>query len=168
MRPGHSKFFRRWSRRPRKTRARAVARGVSQLLAPHKFLTSRDVARLLRRGHASTRPACSQLRSPGCGHGGEGLRRSNSKCALGPPRFQPLPTKFDIHEWSIMEDFSNSVKSARIRAELLDAIHGAGAFRHFKHMLRLYKIEQRWYDFRAEALRQIAIEWCEKNNIAWR
>jgi hypothetical protein len=83
-------------------------------------------------------------------------------------RFRPLPTQFDVHEWSIMEDFSNSVKSGRIRAELLDAIHGAGAFRHFKHMLRLHQIESQWYAFREDALRKIAIEWCKENNVAWR
>jgi hypothetical protein len=47
-------------------------------------------------------------------------------------RFLDLPSKFDVHEWAIMEDFSHSVKSDRIREDLLHAIHGAGAFRNFK------------------------------------
>jgi hypothetical protein len=91
-----------------------------------------------------------------------------AKRIVSTDRFQSLPTKFDVHEWEIMRNFADSVKSESIRSGLLDAMHGAGAFRHFKHVLRLYKIEQQWYDFRSEALRQIAIEWCEKHNIAWR
>jgi hypothetical protein len=82
-------------------------------------------------------------------------------------RFLDLPTKFDVHEWEIMEDFSQSVKSGRIRDDLLNAIHGAGAFRHFKDTLRRYRIEPAWFAFRAEALRQIAIDWCEENDIVW-
>jgi hypothetical protein len=56
-------------------------------------------------------------------------------------RFLSLPTKFDVHEWAIMEEFSQSVKSAGIPADLLHAIHGAGAFRSFK------------------------LDWCEENQV---
>ena len=40
--------------------------------------------------------------------------------------FLKLPSKFDIHEWSIMEDFSRSVEHDRIREELLRAIQAPG------------------------------------------
>jgi Uncharacterised protein family (UPF0158) len=79
----------------------------------------------------------------------------------------PLPTKFDTHEWQILSDFANAVESPTIRAELLDSIHGAGAFRNFKAAVRSRGMEEEWYKFRAEALRQIAIEWCEENDIAF-
>jgi hypothetical protein len=82
-------------------------------------------------------------------------------------RFQHLPSKFDVHEWAIMEEFSLAVGSDRIREDLLNAIHGAGAFRHFKYVLRQRRIEPAWFKFRAEALRQIAIDWCEENGIPW-
>ncbi len=82
-------------------------------------------------------------------------------------RFVELPTKFDVHEWAIMEEFSHSVKSETIREDLLYAIHGAGAFRHFKDKIHRHGIEKAWYAFRTEALRQIAIDWCEEHDIAW-
>ena len=44
-------------------------------------------------------------------------------------RFRQLPTKFDVHEWAIMQDFSSTVASDRVREDLVNAIHGAGAFR---------------------------------------
>src|SRR6266566_9361747 len=45
-------------------------------------------------------------------------------------RFQKLPTKFEVHEWAIMQDFSRSMEFERIREDLLHVIHGAGAFRN--------------------------------------
>ena len=82
-------------------------------------------------------------------------------------RFRQLPTKFDVHEWAIMRDFSYSVPSDTIREDLLNGIHGTGAFRHFKNALRRHGIESAWFTFRAEALIQIARAWCEEHHIEW-
>lgn len=90
-----------------------------------------------------------------------------AKRIVSTDRFQKLPTKFDVHEWAIMQDFSRSVAPVRIREDLLNAIHGVGAFRHFHAMLRRHRIESAWFAFRAEALRRIALDWCEENHIVW-
>jgi hypothetical protein len=82
-------------------------------------------------------------------------------------RFKRLPSKFDIHEWSIMEDFANSVSSSKISDELNDAIHGRGAFRMFKSIVHRRHIEKDWHAFRDHALREIAIEFCEEHDLAW-
>jgi hypothetical protein len=82
-------------------------------------------------------------------------------------RFERLPTKFDVHEWSIMEDYSLSLEPGRLRDDLLFAIHGRGAFRHFKDTLRRHGVEETWFAFHTEALKQIAIDWCEEHQIAW-
>src|ERR1019366_7963051 len=55
-----------------------------------------------------------------------------AKRIVSTDRFQELPTNFEVHEWAIMQDFSRSVESDRIREDLLQAIHGSGAFRNFK------------------------------------
>ena len=82
-------------------------------------------------------------------------------------RFIRLPTKFDVHEWAIMRDFADSMEPARIREDLQFAIHGAGAFRHFKRTLERHHIEPAWHRFRDEALADIASKWCEENDIPW-
>jgi Uncharacterised protein family (UPF0158) len=82
-------------------------------------------------------------------------------------RFKKLPTKFEVHEWAIMQDFSRLVESDRIREDLLNAIHGAGAFRNFKDTLRRHRSEAAWFTFRTEALRKIALNWCEESHIVW-
>jgi hypothetical protein len=81
-------------------------------------------------------------------------------------RFLSLPSKFDVHEWALMEEFSHSVGSSRIREDLLNAIHGSGVFRHFKDTLRGRRIEEDWFAFRTEALKEIALDWCEEHHIA--
>ncbi|MGH9632648.1 MAG: hypothetical protein ACRD7E_30445 [Bryobacteraceae bacterium] len=70
--------------------------------------------------------------------------------------FQQLPTKFDIHEWAIMQDFSRSMVSERDREDLLNAIHGAAEFQHFKDPLRRHQIEAAWFTFRDKVLRRVA------------
>jgi hypothetical protein len=90
-----------------------------------------------------------------------------AKRIVSTDRFEELPSKFDVHEWEIMQDFSRSVESDSIREDLLRAIRGAGAFRNFKDTLRQHGIEPAWFAFRVEALKQIALEWCEENQIAW-
>jgi hypothetical protein len=90
-----------------------------------------------------------------------------AKQIVSSDRFVKLPTKFDIHEWEIMNQFATAFPKARISEELLDAIHGAGAFRTFENAIRRHHIEPAWYDFRAQALKQIAIDWCEEHDIGW-
>jgi hypothetical protein len=76
-----------------------------------------------------------------------------------------LPSKFEIHEWQIMRDFCYTVDDERLSSELLDAIHGSGAFRAFKNAVYYRGIQQDWYRFRQDALEQIARDWLERNEI---
>ena len=70
-----------------------------------------------------------------------------------------LPGKYQIHEWSIMEQFAYSVDDEEASDELLTAIHGPGAFRYFKDTVRRLGIQQDWYRFRDEAFKEIARDW---------
>jgi hypothetical protein len=90
-----------------------------------------------------------------------------AKGIVSTDRYLPLPSKFDLHEWDIMREFSSAVESPGIRDDLLRAIHGSGAFRFFKSEIRRHRIEQDWYAFREQALRRIAIEWYEGHGLAW-
>lgn len=82
-------------------------------------------------------------------------------------RLVALPTQFDIDEWAIMRNFAIAQDDQRLRDELLHAIRGAGAFRHFKSTVRGSGAEGAWYAFRDQAFRQIAIDWCGQHDIAW-
>lgn len=81
-------------------------------------------------------------------------------------RFFRLPSKFDIHEYSIMEQFIWSLPEGRMQDSLENAIRGKGAFRRFKDAVRRYGIEEQWYGFQEKTYREIAKEWCEEEGFA--
>ena len=53
----------------------------------------------------------------------------------------------------------------KIRDILYYSIKGSGAFRRFKDNIYQYNLEEDWYRFRDEAIKRIAIEWCEDKGI---
>jgi hypothetical protein len=79
-----------------------------------------------------------------------------------------LPTKFDVHEWAIMDAFSRSIEAPDVRDDLLSAIRGKGAFRYFKDTIHRWGIQDRWYQFKTTALEQIAAKWLDEHGIAYR
>ena len=81
--------------------------------------------------------------------------------------YLPLPSKFDIHEYDIIENFCYSVKDDKIRKDLLYKIKGSGAFRRFKDAIHVHGIEEEWYRFRQEELEKVAIDWLEANQISY-
>lgn len=79
-------------------------------------------------------------------------------------KYIALPLRFDIDEYSMMENFALSVDD-EISDCLYAAIKERGAFRRFKDEVARFEIEEDWYKFRDEKYKELAIEWCEYNNI---
>jgi len=79
----------------------------------------------------------------------------------------PLPTRYDIHEYAIMERFCYAVENRKIANDLLRSIEGKGAFRRFKDALLRHGIEKNWYAYKDEACKEIAREWCEEHCVSW-
>jgi hypothetical protein len=86
---------------------------------------------------------------------------------LDTEHYLSLPTKFDIHEYNIMERFCLSVDDDDLRDDLCDAIRGRGAFRRFKDRVQAYGIAEDWYRYRNAALREIAVAWCEAHGLRY-
>jgi hypothetical protein len=78
-----------------------------------------------------------------------------------------LPAKEDIHDYGIMEEFCYSIADPKLSERLLSAIRGRGAFGRFRGAIEVLDLEQEWYDFRADALEKIAVDWLEANRIAY-
>ena len=76
-----------------------------------------------------------------------------------------LPTKYDIDEYSIMEKFCMSLDNQKISDILCNLISGSGAFQRFKDAISRYGIENEWYSYRDNAMKETAIEWCSKHDI---
>lgn len=80
-------------------------------------------------------------------------------------RFLPLPGRFDINEWDMMQDFATDQENESHAEMLLHAIHGKGAFRYFKDRIHELGLTDAWYKFRDGQYRQIALDWCEAHGI---
>lgn len=89
-----------------------------------------------------------------------GMRNDELEAPLGtePDRFYPFPTKYEIHEYSIIESFVEDLPAGKAQSELIGAIRGRGAFRRFKNGIRYFSIEQWWYGYLAKSYQEIATE----------
>lgn len=82
-------------------------------------------------------------------------------------KFVELPSKFEIHEYNIMERFCLSIDDPKVSDELYYAIKGRGAFRRFKDRIHYYGLAEAWYEYFEAALMKIAIGWCERHAIEY-
>ena len=76
-----------------------------------------------------------------------------------------LPTRYDINEYEMMEDFAETIEDTRLQNQLYISLNGSGAFRRFKDTCINFDIIDDWYKFRDAKYKEIAINWCKENNI---
>ena len=82
-------------------------------------------------------------------------------------RYYYLPSSYVFHDSELIEEYIDEIKNENIQEELEDAFYGKGKYRRFKETLRKFRIENDYYNFREEYLKNMAIEWCQKNNIEY-
>jgi hypothetical protein len=78
-----------------------------------------------------------------------------------------LPNTSEIHEWSIMETFCNSLTDTIAKPKLLESIHGKGAFQRFRQTLDELGNSEEWFSFRRNSLEQVAREWLDAKKIRY-
>ena len=117
---------------------------------------NQEEARLAESGEWSTAPEWMQDYLP------------KVKRALEDDRMLDLPDRVHIDEWRMMQEFAEQQEECRCRPELLSAVHGAGAFRHFKDAVRRLGLEEAWFRYREAAFEHVAKEWLEENKISYR
>ena len=82
-------------------------------------------------------------------------------------RYYYLPNSYVFHDSEMIEEYIDEIKNENIQEELEEAFYGKGKYRRFKETLRKFRIENDYYNFREEYLKNMAIEWCQKNNIEY-
>jgi len=90
-----------------------------------------------------------------------------TKEVLSSDDYLEIPSKFDIHEYKLMERFCLSVSDEKVSDILLGKISGSGAFHRFKDAIYRYGIEKDWFKFRDEAYKEIAVDWLESNGFSY-
>jgi hypothetical protein len=78
-----------------------------------------------------------------------------------------LPSKFEIHDYRIMERFADSLDNPDQQVQVNQALGGKGAFRYFKDTVHRLGIVQDWYKFKEDSYKEIAKEWCEENDLEY-
>lgn len=84
-----------------------------------------------------------------------------------PEHYASLPDKEELNEYEMMESFCSSIMNEKIQEDLFRAIQGKGAFGRFKTAVHCHNIENKWYKFREERLKEIAIEFCERHSLRY-
>lgn len=82
-------------------------------------------------------------------------------------KYISLPSKFDINEYGMMEDFC-FMQAGSKQTELLNAINGKGAFRRFEDKIHELNLEDVWYAFRDESYKEIAIDFCKLHGLEYK
>ena len=81
----------------------------------------------------------------------------------------PLPTKFDIHEYAIMERYCLSIPDDKLSDRLYRSIKKrGGAVKRFKDNIDRHDLAEEWYRYRRQEIKEMAIEWCEENGLSYK
>ncbi|PGL67887.1 UPF0158 family protein [Bacillus sp. AFS055030] len=81
--------------------------------------------------------------------------------------YKELPSKYEIDEYKMVKDFCLTVNDVKIQNILLITIEGKGAFRRFKDAVIEFDLEMDWYSYRDRRYKDLAIVWCQTNDIEY-
>ena len=78
-----------------------------------------------------------------------------------------LPNYFDINDGSIMEEFISTISNSEKKDQLENCMWQKGMYRKFKDKLAQLGLNNDYYQFYDEKLKEIAIKWCNDNNLEY-
>jgi hypothetical protein len=85
-----------------------------------------------------------------------------------PEHYIPLPDRWELNKYQMLEDFCFSIEDEKIQVHLLNAIRGKGAFGRFKTAIECLNIQEDWYRYEHECMKEIAIEFCLEHELPYR
>ena len=78
-----------------------------------------------------------------------------------------LPSKYEMNEYRIMENFAFSLPIEEQRDEMLSLLKGKGAFSRFRQGLERFLLKEAWFKYRDEEIKIFAQDWCQLNDIQY-
>lgn len=97
----------------------------------------------------------------------EARARATAERVRSSDDFLPLPSRWEIHDYGIMERFCYAVDDERQHERLVEAIRGRGAFRSFREAADRAGLLEAWYAYRSAALAEIAADWLDEHGVAY-
>ncbi|WP_423231045.1 UPF0158 family protein [Clostridium gasigenes] len=68
-------------------------------------------------------------------------------------------------EYKIITEFAYSIEDNNKSNILLNILDSRSAFEKIKNKLESLGLNKKWYEFRDNRYKEIAIEWCNDNNL---
>jgi hypothetical protein len=90
---------------------------------------------------------------------------NNPDALMDSEEFLPLPDVYEIDELSMMENFCDTIEDQTARSALRAGMTKQDVFESFKSAAQQYGLVEKWEQFRENAYRDLAIEWCASNDI---
>jgi len=87
--------------------------------------------------------------------------------STNPEKYTELPDRFDINMHSIMERFALSLREEKIRKEIYYILIAKGAVGGFREAIEKFGISDKWYSYKIQALRELAVVWCMENDLEY-
>ena len=81
-----------------------------------------------------------------------------------PNDYIQLPSHEDINEYGMMIEFCNNIENIELRDKILNS---KDSFRELRQSIENEGLINKWYDYREDAERKLAIKWCNDNNIEY-
>jgi len=81
--------------------------------------------------------------------------------------YAKLPNQYEIHEYKIMVNFTDTLDNSDRRELLIRALRGKKPFRTFKDTPNYTGLAKDFYAHRSQALLDIAKAWLENNEIPY-
>ena len=66
-----------------------------------------------------------------------------------------LPTRYDINEYGMMEDFAETIEDVRLQNQLYISLNGSGVFRRFKDTCINFDIINEWNALKKKIISKI-------------
>ena len=82
-----------------------------------------------------------------------------------PRDYIQLPPHDDINEYGMMIEFCNNIQDIELKNKILN---NKDSFRELRQSIENEGLINEWYDYREEAERNLAIKWCNDNNIDYK
>lgn len=93
---------------------------------------------------------------------------ARARAVMESVEYLPLPTRFEIREYSMMQRFCAGLEDPALTEAPLRALRGRRALRCFRREVRERGVMLACFVFRERALEQFTADWLDANGIAYR
>ncbi len=93
--------------------------------------------------------------------------RVRVKQVLESEDFLEMPSKFDLHEESMMKNFCNTIEKEDVKNYLLKTLGSSSAAENFSQYVEKFDLHKQWITYRDNSIKDIAIKFLQEKSIPY-